>query len=263
MTNTPIKWAAQLTHVREVSLLGTADLAFWKDRLLKEGLAPAERDGRAQVLIIAADAKFMGVCFREVSFSVLVSRPGEGPRQEAAFLLRAFNSCRFFAFCERVFFATPYSHADVRVSTSPASAQVAKGGEVLFHANMGAGAPGRAPSRSGDDGWEGPVFLPARPGKEGEGKLFFARLRGEARAYPFLPGEDAVTIRPSRDAEALQALVDSRFAGREWVVREDAAHGKSKTYKRAEVLAGAARGVSSAVGPAAPDSPLGAPGRAG
>ena len=34
--NTSVKWAAELAHVREVSLLGTADLAFWKDRLLKE-----------------------------------------------------------------------------------------------------------------------------------------------------------------------------------------------------------------------------------
>ena len=34
--STSVKWAAELAHVREVSLLGTADLAFWKDRLLKE-----------------------------------------------------------------------------------------------------------------------------------------------------------------------------------------------------------------------------------
>ena len=42
MTNTSVKWAAELAHVREVSLLGTADLAFWKDRLLKEGLPKAQ-----------------------------------------------------------------------------------------------------------------------------------------------------------------------------------------------------------------------------
>src|SRR3954470_23468112 len=90
--NTPVKWAAELTHVREVSLLGTADVAFWKDRLLKQGLVPAESDGRAQLLIIAADLKFKRVRFRELSFSVLVSRPEEGTRQDAAFLVRAFNS---------------------------------------------------------------------------------------------------------------------------------------------------------------------------
>lgn len=116
--NTPVKWAAEPAHVREVSLLGTADLAFWKDRLMKEDLLPAESDGQAQLLIVAADSKFMGVRFRERSFSVLVSRQEEGTRQDAAYLVRAFNSCRLFAFCERVFFATPYNHGDVRVSAS-------------------------------------------------------------------------------------------------------------------------------------------------
>jgi hypothetical protein len=96
---TSIKWAAELAHVREVSLLGTADLAFWKEQLLKEDLLPAERDGQAQILIIAASAKYMGVRFQELSFSVLVSRVKEGNRQDAAYLLRAFNSSRLFAFC--------------------------------------------------------------------------------------------------------------------------------------------------------------------
>src|SRR5262249_18134525 len=100
--NTSVKWAAELAHVREVSLLGTADLAFWKDRLLREGLTPAESDGQAQLLIIAADSKYMGVRFREMSFSVLVSNREEGPRQDAAYLVRAFNSRRLFALCERV-----------------------------------------------------------------------------------------------------------------------------------------------------------------
>jgi hypothetical protein len=223
-----IKWAARLSNVREVSLLGTADLAFWRDRLRAEGLAPAERDGRAQVLVVAADAKFFGIRFREVSFSVLVASPAEG-----ALLLRAFNSSRFFAFCERFFFSTPYYAADVRVSTAPASVQVIKGGEVWFHAEMRDGA---APSRSGEDGWEGPVFLPRRPGKQGDGKAFFARLKGDTRTYPFLPGEDVVKISPAPGAEVLQALIDSRFTATEWAVRESAAHGKSKTYRRADLV---------------------------
>ncbi|MEK6322975.1 MAG: hypothetical protein AABN33_14980 [Acidobacteriota bacterium] len=76
--NTSVKWAAELAHVREVSLLGTADLAFWKERLLKEDLVTAERDGKAQLLVVASDMKFMGVRFREVSFSVLVCPPEDG-----------------------------------------------------------------------------------------------------------------------------------------------------------------------------------------
>jgi aminomethyltransferase len=49
------------------------DPDLWRDRLRDAGLAPAERDGRAQVLIVAADSKYLGVPFREVSFSVLVA----------------------------------------------------------------------------------------------------------------------------------------------------------------------------------------------
>jgi hypothetical protein len=240
MMNTSVKWAAELAHVREVSLLGTADLAFWKDRLLKEDLFPAESDGQAQLLIVAADSKYLGVRFRELSFSVQVSRLEEGTRQDAAYLVRAFNSCRMFALCERLFFGTPYYYGDVRVSASfPASIHLFKKGEVLFGAEMEAdgSGPGREPSRHGEHGWEGPVFLPNNGRSKGrEGNLFFARLRGYTRAYPFVLPRDAVTISPTPDIEVLQSLRDSNFVAKEWVVREDATHAKSKTYKRANVL---------------------------
>ena len=52
--NPPVKWVAELPHVREVSLRGSAELAFWKDRLRKENLIPAEKDGKAQILVVAA-----------------------------------------------------------------------------------------------------------------------------------------------------------------------------------------------------------------
>ena len=235
-----VKYVAELRYVREVSLLGTADLAFWEDRLREEGLAPAEQDGKAQLLVTTADAKFLGVPFREVSFSVLVAGHGQ-----AAFLVRAFNSSRLFAFCERAFFSTPYYPGDVRVSaTFPASLQLTTGGGAVFRAEMqgDASAPGRGPSRSGEDGREGPVFLPGgRRGKGRQGDLFFARLRGHTRAYPFLPSRDAVTIGPTPEGGVLQALVDSHFVGKEWAVRENAEHARSKTYKRAAVFPEPAR----------------------
>jgi hypothetical protein len=239
--NTAVKWAAELAHVREVSLLGTADLAFWNDRLRKEDLVPAERDGRARLLICAADSKYMGVRFRELSFSVLVSRP-EGTWPDAAYLVRAFNSCRLFAFCERVFFSTPYHHGDVRVSAPlPASMHLVQDGNVVFAAEMGAGAsgPGRAPAGCGEGRWEGPVFLPETRRRRGrQGNWFVARLRGYTRTYRFLPGTDTVAIRPSPDSAVFQALRDSHFIGEEWIVREDATHAKSKTYNRDYLLPG-------------------------
>ena len=86
----------------------------------------------------------------------------------------------------------------------------------------------RQPSRSGEEGWEGPIFLPG-------GRLFFGRLRGHTLAYPFGPA-DVVSITPPRDNGALQALLDSGFSGVEWRVRADATHGKSKTYRSLEVF---------------------------
>jgi hypothetical protein len=238
--DTPVKWVAELAHVREVSLLGTADLAFWKDRLREEDLRPAETDGQAQLLIIATDAKYLGVRFRELSFSVLVLRHEEGARRDAAYLVGAYNSVRLFAFVERVFFSTPYAYGDVRASASlPASNHLLKNREVVFRAEMAAdgSGTGREPSRRGEDGWEGPVFLPRkRCGRGRPAKLFFARLRGDTRAYPFLPSKDSVAIRPLADGGALQALRDSHFVAKEWIIREDAAHAKSKTYRRTDVL---------------------------
>ena len=132
---TPVKFVAELDHVRE-SLLGAADLDYWEDRLRAEGLVPAQEGGRARVLIIAASAKFKGLAFRELSFCVLAHRPGEPTSADGSYLIRAFNSSRLLAFCERAIFATPYHHGDVRMSTSPASIRLVEGGQITFHAEM-------------------------------------------------------------------------------------------------------------------------------
>jgi hypothetical protein len=232
-----VRYVADVSHVRETSLLGTADAPYWRQRLRGEALAPAECDGNAQILIVAADMKFMGLRFQELSVSVLVRRHEGGDATEGSFLLRAFNSRRLFAFCERFFFSTPYYFGDVSVSTFPPSMQLSGGGEALFRAEMrtDGGAP-RWPSRSGEGGWAGPVYLPgAENDKAQQGKWFFAKLGGETRAYPYLSGEDLVTIRPTEEDGVLRALSDSHFAGKEWIVREDARHAKSKTYRRSEM----------------------------
>jgi hypothetical protein len=46
--------ATVVDDLREVSLLGTVDLAFWEERLRTEGLLPAPRAGQVQLLIVAA-----------------------------------------------------------------------------------------------------------------------------------------------------------------------------------------------------------------
>lgn len=230
--NKPVRYVAELAHVREVSLMGSADPVFWKDRLKAEGLVPVEEDGKARLMVIAADLMYMGIRFRELSFSVLVSHPGPETRRDAAFLVQAFNSRGLFAFCERVFFSTPYRYGDVRVSLSPPSIQLMHDHRMRFRAEPAVSEP-REPSSLGEDGWEGPVFLPRVSGRSnGPRRLFFARVQGITRTYPFRHSEDSLVIRPSPNIPVLQALVDSRFTGETWHIREDARHAKSKTYKQ-------------------------------
>lgn len=248
----PLKFVADIRHVREVSLLGTADLGYWRDHLAAQGLRPAEQEGRAQVLIVAAEMRFMGVRFRELSFSVLVDRveampltpalspEGRGRTVGGAYLVQAFNSCRFFAFCERALFSTPYNHGDVRVVTNlPASIRLRQRGEAVFAAEMpfAPAAGQREPARVGEDGWQGPVYLPARRRAEnGTGKWFFAEISGQTQTYPFEPSADSLTIKPSQGGGILQALIDSQFTATQWDIRPDARHAKSKTYPRSAPL---------------------------
>jgi hypothetical protein len=238
----PVNWVAELAHVREVSLFGTADLAFWKDRLRQRALVPAEGDGRAQILIIASESTFWGVLFRELIFSVLCRR-AEGTLQDASYLMGAFISQRLFAFCERALFSTPYSYGDVCLSVSvPASIRLVGDGDVVFRAEMGVDTTERErePSQRGESGWQGTVFLPeSGRGKRRQGNVFFVKIRGHTQTYPFLPGVDFLTIAPSPDTHVLQELIDSRFVATEWVIREDATHARSKTYTQGDVNRGA------------------------
>ena len=66
----PVRYVAKPTHVREVSLLGTADLAFWTTYLRQQNLLPVHRSDRAQILIVAGEMTFLGIQCTEVSFSV-------------------------------------------------------------------------------------------------------------------------------------------------------------------------------------------------
>jgi hypothetical protein len=219
--------------VREVSLLGTADLAFWKDRLRAEGLFPAEGDGKAQLLVSSVDSRYLGIPFRELTVSVFVSRQAGGAGGDGAYLAHAFNSSRLFAFLERTCFSTPYYPAKVDIRARlPIRLRLTQGREGVFRAEMSAGsrAAPREPSRSGDDGWEGPIFLPGS-GRRAPGKVFFARLSGHTETYPFSPG-DVLALDPSPKSQILRALVESRFAVREWVIRADATHARSKTFAR-------------------------------
>jgi len=104
---------------------------------------------------------------------------------------------------------------------------MAEVGEGVFEVEMK--GENRAASSSGQDGWEGAVFL------SGNGKAFVARIAGESRRYPFLNSQDVMTIKPGGKEGFLRSLLDSSFSPTEWIVRQDAAHAKSKTYERGEI----------------------------
>ena len=148
-------------------------------------------------------------------------------------LLHAFTSSRVFAWCERTIFATPYGHGEGHVSVHGLpSVRLDAQGERVLSAEMS--SVERPAIRAGDASWEGPVFLPPRSSAN-ESRLFFRRLRGHTVVYPFSRG-DFFAIEASAGGGVLQPLADSRFHPQEWVVRADATHGKSKTYRRTDIF---------------------------
>ena len=231
-TTTNIRYLAEPKHVREVTLTGTTDLGFWSEYLKAEGLAPVRYGDDGQIVVVAAEMVYMGLRFTEVSFSVrarLIHRSsGAGMR-----LLHAFTTSRVFAWCERALFAAPYRHGECCVSVHrPTSVRLEAQGERVLGAEMS--SVDRPAIRSGDESWEVPVFLPPR-GTANDHRLFFGRLSGHTVVHPFSTG-DHFAIEPSAGGGALRPLADARFHPKEWVVRADATHGKSKTYRRTEVF---------------------------
>jgi hypothetical protein len=234
----PVKYVADVRHVREVALVGTADLTFWREQLRPVGLYPSETTNQAQLMINATDLRYMGVRFRELTVSVFVSRDEGGSGQDGAYLAQAFNSSRVFAFIERVSFLTPYDHANPQLDTGPpASFRLEKGQDVVLSASTSAGTNGsrRTPSRQGLESWAGPVFLPkrrARARRNSHGHYFLAKIAGDTSVYPFSTFEDEVRFTPSPSDRVFEWLARSGFQGREWMIRGDATHAKSKTLKR-------------------------------
>jgi hypothetical protein len=94
----------------------------------------------------------------------------------------------------------------------------------------------REPIGVGPGGWEGPVLLPRRHrGGDQDGKLFFAKVSGLTRVYPF-QAADSLKLNAVEGCGIAQQLADSHFVGREWFARDDANHAKSKTYSRKEAM---------------------------
>lgn len=225
-----IKNAAVVTNVEEVSLRGAADLDYWQESLKSEQLEPIPADGKAQVLLIAADAKYMGLRFRELSFAVIARDVSGLTNLSGSFLVRAFNSRRSFAWIERTFFRTPYYFGDVAVQCEPPSVRLNLP-NATFEVRAGQSLMDR-PDTFQINGWHGPVFLPSSPGTTPEkSKLFFAQVLGSTLEFAFEPARDVLTL-PASSEPPFPVLRESNFLPQRWIVRPASRHAKSKTYSR-------------------------------
>lgn len=213
--------AAVVQDVQEVSLLGSADLAFWEEHLRAEGLRPAVHQGQARITVVATAARFKGVPFRELAITVAVA--GE---DEAGFLVHAFNTSRFFAFIERTCFKTPYYPGQVELGTETSAAfSASRDGQVLLRAEALPDA-GQSQADWLPDRWEGRVHLPRRHGADW---CFHAEMSGPSRRFAFDPEYDTLAISRADGVPVLGWLLESGFRGSEWLLRRHAVHAKSKT----------------------------------
>jgi hypothetical protein len=227
------KYIAEIHGAHEVSLRGTADYEYWKDRLAHEELAPIRIHDRAQILLSAVELKWMGVRFSELSVSISVHEIDD-PTKSGIYLAAAFNTSKLFTFFERHWFHTPYHHAQVNViACEPWSFQLTDGEGILLKARR----HGMTQPTETHTAWEGPIYLPHRPvAARKRFQVFFARLSGATEIVPFDSSQDSNQLAPSKRNPIFQSLLDSRFTAIEWRVRSNATHARSKTYNRGVVL---------------------------
>lgn len=225
----PTEYAARLDDVLEITLRGVADPAFWQRHLAPLGLTVPPGEA-ASVRISGASGRFRGLAFREVSASVTVAPPEGAPTfPDHAYLLRATNSNRLFAFVERAIFSTPYEFARCAIEDAPAQVTVARDGVSLLTLAQDADAD-RA-RRAEAASWRGTVSLPPARAGASATHFFVAEIDGEATVSPFVPGQDRCYIDGSAEAP-FALLAASGFQPREWTIRRAASHAKSKTYRR-------------------------------
>jgi len=229
-------YEVEIYGVREVGLLGTAEPAFWRRHLAEYRLEPTISDDRAAIMISACDGRFRGIRFQELSISVLT----ESARNDgnSAFLVQAFNSRRLFAWVERTFFCTPYDFAGIEVEVGPpATIDLTVRDQTVFRALMHQPVSQaiknvRSASIVQQDGWEGTIYLPRLAHRPRDPfRLFRGKLSGVTHYYDF-DASDRVLLNPSKAAPVSSWLIESDYRPKQWIIRPDATHAKSKTTVR-------------------------------
>lgn len=227
--NAAATFIVEVEHVKEVTLTLNADLAYWRAYMRGQGLFPFDDGGKAQLMIGATELRSMGKRTNEFTIGLVVCERPEGDTQDALFLVHAFNSSKLFAWIERTMFSTPYVPGRIGLDYRiPASVELADEAGRMVSIHMRATAP---PAIAREELWQGKIYLPRRAGGQAPSKFFVAKLAGYTEIYPYLPDSSTLQIAPRAAYPVLQGLIDSRAAGKEWRVRANAIHARSRTMK--------------------------------
>jgi hypothetical protein len=216
-----LRYVACVEPVREIALMGHADAKLWSPQLLREGLEPLEQDGRVEVLICAANMRWGGVTFTEVTFSVRLATAT--PIGSAIYLSHGFTSSGLFAFMERLFFKTPYRSAKCRFSLEPLFVEVEARQKESF--SMKSSKVDLDCVRPEHEEHNFTVFVPG-------GNFFVAVITGESVRFPFRSQTDLVSWSPGDGSGIWRQLDESGFQPVEWILRQSARHSKTKTFRK-------------------------------
>jgi hypothetical protein len=227
--NVDTKFIVEVQHVKEVTLAAEADLVYWQARLQNTALFPFDNGGKAALMISATELHSMGRCSNEVTIGLVVCERPAADSPDALYLVQAFNSLRSFAWIERTFFATPYDLGRIRVDNHvPVKVRLEDRAGVMLNLQMKAGT---APLVSRDELWQGKIYLPQlKTDSHKPGKYFVAKLGGHTEVYPFSPETDTLQIFARNEHPVFQWLLESNLMGKEWRIRSDAIHARSKSY---------------------------------
>jgi hypothetical protein len=77
-----------------------------------------------------------------------------------------------------------------------------------------------------NESWEGAIFLPDTRRE----KYFIGKLSGKSKVCPFTE-TDLIELQPDAEHDVFELLINSGFAGKQWRMRSNAFHAKSKTYR--------------------------------
>lgn len=226
---TSVKFIAEIRNVKEVSLVADADLAFWQEQLSREGLFPYNCNGKAELIISATDITW-GLRTNELTIGLWICNHQAANSRDGLYLIQAFNSSRLFAWIERTFFHTPYIPGRIQVEDRGlAKLQLSDSQGVILNIHM---TENIVSSHASDESWQGAIFLPRdRPHISRQSRFFVAKLGGYTQTYPYVPALNSLTI-ASRAQPVFQWLLESNMAGKEWRIRNNAIHARSKTFTR-------------------------------